>query len=85
VDVFKQQSGEDITKNLDKVLNGLDAETRAQNLQCLSNAFFVGEKDFRKSARCSVQNYLLIAASAVIVASMVVKCALIQPRLSIQS
>lgn len=51
-----------------------EADIVAQNLQCLRNAFFVGKVDFRKGARCQVQNYLLIVASAILMASMVVKC-----------
>ncbi|THH18601.1 hypothetical protein EW146_g2427 [Bondarzewia mesenterica] len=72
-DVFQQQSGQDITKPLSKVLAALDDTTRQQNLYCLNNRFYVGKPDFRKTARCQVQNYLLLVASSILVASMVVK------------
>ncbi|KAI0043471.1 glycosyltransferase family 2 protein [Auriscalpium vulgare] len=72
-DVFQQQHGQDITKPLKKVLANLDATTVGQNMQCLENMFFVGEPDFRKTARCQVQNYLLITFSAIIMASIGIK------------
>jgi chitin synthase len=72
--VFRQQSGQDITKPLNVVLNSMTAANRQLNLACLNNAFLAGEVDFRKTARCQVQNYFLIAASVVLMTSMVLKC-----------
>ncbi|KAF7371090.1 Glycosyltransferase family 2 protein [Mycena sanguinolenta] len=51
VSVFKQQSGQDITKPLNTVLDAMDEDTRGLNLQCLNNVFYVGQRDFRKDAR----------------------------------
>jgi chitin synthase len=73
-DIFQQQPGQDITKPLNAALAKLNATTAQQNIQCLKNMFYVGEKDFRKEARCQVQNYLLLVASSILVASVVVKC-----------
>ncbi|KAJ7483304.1 glycosyltransferase family 2 protein [Mycena latifolia] len=73
VSVFKQQSGQDITKPLNTVLDAMTEEQRGLNMQCLNNVFYVGNVDFRKSARCQVQNYFLIAASAILMASMGLK------------
>ncbi|KAG6917556.1 hypothetical protein DXG01_002025 [Tephrocybe rancida] len=72
-DVFKQQSGHDVTKSLDKVMATLDPTTRAQNVACLMNVFKIGQTDFRKTPRCQVQNYLLIVMSAILMASMGLK------------
>ncbi|KAL5521446.1 hypothetical protein ACEPAG_9373 [Sanghuangporus baumii] len=36
-------------------------------MNCIRNAFFVGENDFRKSARCKVQNIILLVASIILV------------------
>ena len=74
VSVFRQQSGQDITKPLNVVLNSMTAANRQLHMACLNNAFLAGEVDFRKSARCQVQNYFLIAASVVLMTSMVLKC-----------
>ncbi|KAJ7036551.1 glycosyltransferase family 2 protein [Mycena alexandri] len=73
VAVFKQQSGQDITKPLNVVLDKMDAATKGLNMECLNNVFYIGDHDFRKSVRCSVQNYLLIIASAVMMGSMGLK------------
>lgn len=73
-DIFQQQPGQDITGPLNAALAKLDATTVQQNVQCLNNMFYVGEKDFRKEARCQVQNYLLLVASSILVASVAMKC-----------
>ena len=73
-DVFRQQSGQDVTSNVNAALAALDSQTRAQTINCLNNVFYVGEVDFRKSARCQVQNIMLIIFSAILMASMGLKC-----------
>ena len=74
VGVFKERSGQDLTKALDAVLKTKDSNTVNQNMNCLQNAFYVGELDFRKSARCQVQIYFLLAAAGVLMTSMLIKC-----------
>jgi chitin synthase len=83
--IFQQQPGQDITKPLNAALAKLDTTTADQNVQCLKNMFYVGEKDFRKDARCQVQNYLLIVASSILVASVAVKCKFHTPFLQLQA
>ncbi|KAF8868757.1 chitin synthase [Gymnopilus junonius] len=73
VAVFEQQSGQDLTKPLDAVYAKMDAQTKAQHMDCLENVFLSGEADFRKSARCQVQNYLLIIISGILMASILLK------------
>ena len=58
VDIFKQQAGQDITKALNAVLSGKDADIVGKNIQCLKDAFLWGGIDCRKSAHCQVQNSL---------------------------
>jgi chitin synthase len=53
----------------------MNSTARAQNMNCLENVFLAGQADFRKSARCQVQNYLLIIISAILMASILLKCA----------
>jgi chitin synthase len=73
-DIFQQQPGQDITAPLNAALAKLDSTTANENIQCLKNMFYRGEKDFRKEARCQVQNYLLLVASSILVASVAMKC-----------
>lgn len=77
VDVFQQQSGQDITKTLDSVLAAKNSTTQDANMACLKNMFFVGNTDFRKTPRCQVQNGLLLAFSVVIMTTIGAKCELL--------
>lgn len=72
--LFQQSPGQDITKQMDEVLMGLSAEESAANLECLNNAYYFGDTDFRKTAKCLVQNYLLLSFSVIIMLTIVVKC-----------
>lgn len=74
VAIFKQRSGQDITQPMNQVLATMDPSTRAAHTACLENVFLAGAPDFRKTPRCQVQNYLLIIASGVLMASIAVKC-----------
>jgi chitin synthase len=74
VALFKQQTGQDITQAMDAVLAGLSAHDSAANKACLANRFYYGETDFRKTARCTVQSYLLVVFSALIAATILIKC-----------
>ncbi|KAI0774709.1 chitin synthase [Trametes elegans] len=73
VDVFKQQAGQDITKPLNDVLAKLDTTTKDANMACISNLFYYGKPDFRKTARCQVQNILLLVASIILMVSIGIK------------
>ena len=74
VSLFQQQPGQDITKQVNQVLGALDATTKAQNINCMSNLFFIGKPDFRNDARCQVQNVLLLVVSIILMVSIGVKC-----------
>ncbi|KAG2365414.1 glycosyltransferase family 2 protein [Suillus spraguei] len=73
VAVFEQQAGNDITDALNQVFSTMSAENRTANMDCLSNAFYYGETDFRYTARCQVQNYLLLVFSSILMGSMGLK------------
>ncbi|KAH7888944.1 glycosyltransferase family 2 protein [Phlebopus sp. FC_14] len=73
VSAFTEQPGEDITNSLNGVLAGMDATNRTANMDCLQNAFYWGETDFRYTPRCQVQNYMLLVFSSIIMASMALK------------
>lgn len=74
--LFQTNAGQDITASMQKVLDGMSADSKSATLNCLNNAFFVGRLDFRKDARCLVQNYLLLAFSIILVAVIAAKCEL---------
>lgn len=79
-DLFSQRVGQDITKPLEAALGAMDSDQRSQHVACLNNVFYIGEPDFRKTARCEVQNYILLAVSIVLMVSIGLKCTyILQP------
>ena len=73
-DLFSQRIGQDITKPLQAALDDMTPDQRQQHVACLDNVFYIGEPDFRKTARCQVQNYILLAVSIVLMVSIGLKC-----------
>ena len=71
---FKQGAGGDITDTLKSVFEGMDSDTANNNLNCLKNTFYLGERDFRSSAKCQVQNILLLVFSIILVVTIAAKC-----------
>ena len=68
-EMVQSYAGSDLTDRF----NRLDADTRKLNLDCLENAFFIGKTDFRKSARCRVNDYILLAVTIILCTVIVVK------------
>jgi chitin synthase len=73
--LFSTQSGQDITKAMNQILTGMSSDNATSQTNCLNNAFYVGELDFRRGARCMVQNYLLLAFSIILITTIASKCA----------
>lgn len=61
-DLFKSQPGQDITSDFNKAMAALDKTAANANMNCLNNVFYAGKTDFRDTARCQVQNYLLLVS-----------------------
>ncbi|KAF2089355.1 glycosyltransferase family 2 protein [Saccharata proteae CBS 121410] len=61
-DLFTSNPGLDITDQW----NALDDDIRLPNMQCIQNMFYVGQTDFRQSARCQVNNYILLAFTIIL-------------------
>ncbi|EJD36764.1 hypothetical protein AURDEDRAFT_117013 [Auricularia subglabra TFB-10046 SS5] len=74
-DFWKQQPGQDVTKQVKQALvdAGVSEQEYRRQYACLRNNFFIGKVDFRKSARCQVQNYLLIVFASLIMATIGIK------------
>ena len=72
--LFSTQAGQDITQSMNDVLAKMSTEDQQNSLQCLDNAFYVGEMDYRKTARCTVQNYLLLSFSIILMTVIGTKC-----------
>jgi len=72
--VFQERSGQDVTDALERVFAQKDATTVQQNTYCIQNMFYAGTTDFRNTARCQVQSYVMLVASGIIASTMLLKC-----------
>lgn len=72
-DLFGSQAGSDITSDFHSAMYSLNETTRAATQNCLDNVFYAGLVDFRDTARCQVQNYLLLSFSVLLVATILAK------------
>lgn len=72
--IFKQQPGQDISKEMNAAMAKFDKDTKDMNYACLKNNFYYGRVDFRDEPRCKVQNYILLAFSGLIGATLLAKC-----------
>lgn len=70
VSTFKQGTGGDVTTELNAVFATMTDADKTANLDCLNTAFYIGNSDFRKTARCLVQNYLLLAFSIILMVTI---------------
>lgn len=69
-DLIKENPGQDISKDFNKLSN---STVREGSRVCLENAFKAGIPDFRDSAKCQVNNYILLAFTIVLCSIIVVK------------
>ncbi|ORY75768.1 chitin synthase-domain-containing protein [Protomyces lactucae-debilis] len=70
--LFQGSAGRDVTKEFNNLANW-NASARAANLQCLQNAFYYGKVDFRQSAKCQANNYILLSFTVILCTVIVVK------------
>ena len=71
--LFQERSGQDITGPLNSVLATKSESTVEANMACLNNYFNIGENDFRKTARCEVQNTLLLVFTIILMVTIASK------------
>ncbi|KAJ1546025.1 hypothetical protein HK405_007463, partial [Cladochytrium tenue] len=65
--------GQDATSQWAKIQAAEGKETAAKYLSCMNNLFYVGTVDHRADFRCQFSNYILLAATVVIVLIIGVK------------
>ncbi len=65
--IFQNNPGQDVTSQW-----GTDA-TFQNSLNCLNNAFYQGKVDFRDTAKCQVNNYILLAFTIILCTVILVK------------
>ncbi|CAI4216911.1 unnamed protein product [Parascedosporium putredinis] len=76
-DIVKQNPGGDITELWDDLLlkskNTDDESEIANSMNCIKNHFYQGIPDFRLTARCQVNGYILLAFTIIICSVILVK------------
>ena len=76
--LVKNNPGEDLTDQITELIDRVSSNTTQyesvmNSLNCVKNHFYVGKPDFRYSARCQVNNYILLAFTVLICAIIVIK------------
>ena len=56
-DLVQASPGKDISEEWENIGNGT---AKSESLRCFNNMFYIGDTDFRESARCQVNNYILL-------------------------
>lgn len=69
-ELIQASPGKDITKEWEAISNDT---ARVQSLRCFENLFFIGETDFRESAKCQVNNYILLTFMIILCVVIVTK------------
>ncbi|PHH55524.1 Chitin synthase 6 [Ceratocystis fimbriata CBS 114723] len=76
--MIEKNTGTDITSNVDKLR--LEKATNAtalteinESIDCIINNWYMGVNDFRDSPRCQVINYMLLAFTIIVCATILVK------------
>jgi chitin synthase len=72
--VFQERSGHDVSSALEAVFATKSEDVVKNNVLCINNLFYAGRVDFRKSARCQVNSWIVLAASAILAGTMLLKC-----------
>lgn len=78
IDIVKNNPGQDVTSAfndhlLDVESNSTAYETAYNSINCIKNTFYIGEPDFRYSAKCQTLNYFLLAFTVLIGAVILIK------------
>ncbi|KAK3318280.1 putative chitin synthase 6 [Apodospora peruviana] len=78
VNIVKNSPGQDLTLQIKNLINRASNNETAQasilnSLNCITHTWYVGKPDFRYSARCQANNYILLAFTIVLCAVIVIK------------
>jgi len=71
--IFKEHRGEDMSKIFDNIKAKLGEQKWAQTIKCMDNLFFISTVDHRNDFKCQITNYMMLGASMIIAAVLLVK------------
>jgi chitin synthase len=75
-DMIKQNPGQDLTEKWNTMRDNANTTQKNvidNNLNCIKNTFYVGYPDFRDTAKCQVNNYILLAFTIILCAVILTK------------
>ncbi|KAF2747836.1 glycosyltransferase family 2 protein [Sporormia fimetaria CBS 119925] len=70
IKIVRNYAGTDLE---DKIKSELNTTAYVDNRRCLNNMFYIGKTDFRKTAKCQVNDYILLAFTIIICATILTK------------
>lgn len=70
--MVQNNPGSDLTDNYNNWLAS-NASAARDNFNCLNNVFYLGKTDFRETARCQVNNYILLVFTCILCAVILIK------------
>jgi chitin synthase len=70
IDLVRNKAGTDLTEDFN---NKLQKKVLDDNMQCLNLVFYIGKTDFRKTPKCMVNDYILLAVTIILCAVIVIK------------
>ncbi|KAK4158101.1 glycosyltransferase [Chaetomidium leptoderma] len=78
VSAIKNNPGQDLTDEFKKIVdkakgNATESANIANTFNCLDNRFYVGITDYRESAKCQVNKWILIAFTVLLCAVILIK------------
>jgi chitin synthase len=78
VTAIKNNPGQDLTDQFNKIIadaksNLTESAIISNNFNCLNNRFYLGITDYRESARCQVNKWMLIAFTAILCSVILIK------------
>ena len=76
--IVKNAPGQDLTIQIDSLINknanNVSSQARILNsLNCIKNTWYIGQPEFRFSARCQVNNWILLGFTIIVCAVILIK------------
>ncbi|ORX87273.1 hypothetical protein BCR32DRAFT_215396 [Anaeromyces robustus] len=73
--IFDNYKGKDMSKIFDNYKKHFGVEKWSNTIKCMDNLYFIGTVDHRNDFKCQITNYMMLGASMIIAAILLVKFA----------
>ncbi|ORX87272.1 hypothetical protein BCR32DRAFT_324515 [Anaeromyces robustus] len=72
-DIFEGKNGKDISYIFDNYKKKVGQKKCDETIKCMDNLFFISTVDHRNDFKCQITNYMMLAASMIIAAVLLIK------------